>query len=104
MYYTYIIQCVDSSFYAGITTNIERRINEHRNKTKNCAKYTYTHDVDKLVALWKSENRSTAAKLEYHIKRLKKQEKIKLIDENQFDLLPAIDKTLYIRITDYSNE
>ena len=85
MYYTYIIQCKDSSFYTGITTNIDRRITEHKNKTKRCAKYTYTHDIDKLVALWQSENRSTASKLEYQIKKLNKKDKIKLIKENQFE-------------------
>ena len=104
MYYTYIIQCKDSSFYTGITTNIDRRITEHKNKTKRCAKYTYSHDIDKLVALWQSENRSTASKLEYQIKKLNKKDKIKLIKENQFDLLPMLDKTSYKRITDYSNE
>ena len=103
MYYTYIIQCKDSSFYTGITTNNDRRITEHKNKTKRCAKYTYTHDIDKLVALWQSENRSTASKLEYQIKKLNKKDKIKLIKENQFDLLPMLDKTSYKRITDGNN-
>lgn len=98
MYYTYILKCKDSSYYTGITTHIHRRMNEHINKTRRCAKYTYSHDVDNLEAIWISENRSTASKLEYHIKKLSKKEKIKLIEENQFDLLPKIDKHLYQRV------
>ena len=29
-YYVYIIECADESYYTGITNNIERRFNEHK--------------------------------------------------------------------------
>jgi predicted GIY-YIG superfamily endonuclease len=30
MYYVYILRCSDNSYYAGSTSNLERRLEEHR--------------------------------------------------------------------------
>lgn len=79
MYYTYMIRCKDGSIYTGITTNIERRWSEHLNKDKKCAKYTKSHDVLKIEAIWKSETRILASKLEFKIKKLEKNQKEELI-------------------------
>ena len=35
MYYTYIIQCLDSSYYTGITTDIDRRLKNIKQKAVN---------------------------------------------------------------------
>ena len=82
MYYTYIIRCEDNSLYTGITTDPKRRLYEHKNKTKECAKYTLRHNVKNIEALWESEDRASASKLEYRIKRLSKIQKEKLIISN----------------------
>ena len=37
------------------------------------------HNAEKIEAVWKSENKSLASKLEFHIKRLKKAEKEDII-------------------------
>lgn len=79
MYYTYILRCKDNSLYTGITNNINRRLKEHLTKDKKCAKYTKKHTAIKLEIVWKSENRSLASKLEYYIKKLKKEQKEELI-------------------------
>ena len=80
MYYTYMLRCADNSIYTGITTNLERRMNEHFNKLETCAKYTHSHTAVKLEIAWESENKSLASKLEYHIKHcLTKSEKENLI-------------------------
>ncbi len=81
MYYTYMLRCKDNSIYTGITTDIKRRIEEHMQKTEKCAKYTISHDVLKLEAVWETENRADASKLEYHIKHLTKKQKENLIIE-----------------------
>ena len=84
MYYTYMLRCQDNSIYTGITNDIKRRMEEHFNKEKKCAKYTYTHDAIKLEALWESSDKSKASKLEYAIKHnLKKEEKEELIKNNK---------------------
>ncbi|NLC87671.1 MAG: GIY-YIG nuclease family protein [Clostridiaceae bacterium] len=79
MYYIYMLRCEDNSIYTGITTNLERRMEEHFSKSDKCAKYTMRHNAKKLEAAWQTENRILASKLEYAIKTLKKEEKEKLI-------------------------
>ena len=79
MYYTYMLRCEDNSIYTGITTNLERRMNEHFSKNEKCAKYTLTHTAKKLEQAWTTENRVDASKLEYSIKKLPKDKKELLI-------------------------
>lgn len=47
MYYVYMLRCVDNSIYTGITTNVERRMKEHLERSNKCAKYTRTHFAKK---------------------------------------------------------
>lgn len=77
-YFIYILECNDGSLYTGITTNIEKRIAEHNTSTKG-AKYTKARRPVKLVYQEASENRSTASKREYAIKKLSRLKKIQLI-------------------------
>ena len=75
MYYTYMLRCKDNSIYTGITTDVKRRMKEHKEKDVKGAKYTRRHEFLKLECVFSSENRVSASKLEYHIKRLSKKEK-----------------------------
>lgn len=83
MYYTYILRCKDNSLYTGITTDLERRLKEHKQKGEKTAKYTMTHSAIKMEMAWESENRVLASKLEFHIKKLKKQQKENLIKNSE---------------------
>lgn len=101
MYYTYMIRCIDNSIYTGITNDLKRRMSEHFEKTEKCAKYTLRHTPKKIEAVWESEDRALASKLEYHIKSLKKYDKEILIkyDVKISDILSnKIDCNLYRRI------
>lgn len=80
MYYVYMLRCEDNSIYTGITTDIERRMKEHFEKSEKCAKYTKKHSAKKLESVWETENRILASKLEYHIKTLTKEKKERLIE------------------------
>lgn len=81
MYYTYMLRCEDNSIYTGIALDINKRMKEHFEKN-NCAKYTYSHNAMRLEAVWESENKSLASKLEYRIKILSKSQKENLIKDN----------------------
>jgi len=74
-----MIRCKDNSIYTGITTNLEKRMQEHFTKNEKCAKYTKRHQAIKLERAWESENRTYASKLEYWIKQLPKKQKEELI-------------------------
>ena len=78
MYYIYILQCSDKTFYTGITTDLKRRILEH-NSSKLGAKYTRGRRPVKLVYHHKYKNRSMALKEEYRIKNSTRKEKLKII-------------------------
>ena len=77
MYYTYMLRCADNSIYTGMTNNIEQRLNKHILGLG--AKYTKTHQVEKIEAIWRSKTKSLACKLEFQIKQLTKKEKEDLI-------------------------
>ena len=79
MYYTYILRCKDNSLYTGITTDLARRLKEHKEKGEKTAKYTLRHEVEKMEIAWESENRVLASKLEFNIKKLTKKQKEELI-------------------------
>ena len=86
MYYIYMLRCEDNSIYTGITTDVKHRMQEHFSKV-NCAKYTYVHTAKKLEAVWQTETRVLASKLEYRIKKLTKAKKEELINKNNLEEL-----------------
>ena len=73
----YILKCGDGSLYTGITTDVERRIKQHTEGKG--AKYTRGKAPLKLVYKKRFKNRSLASKREAAIKKLTREEKIKLI-------------------------
>ncbi|MDO5548403.1 MAG: GIY-YIG nuclease family protein [Eubacteriales bacterium] len=87
MYYTYMLRCTDGSIYTGIAADVSRRMKEHFTKDKRCAKYTRWHTAQKLEAIWQSEDRAAASRLEYRIKRLSREQKEQLIAENAMEQL-----------------
>lgn len=77
MNYTYILKCSDNSLYCGWTNDLEKRIATH-NAGKG-GKYTRTRLPVELVYYETFETKEEAMSREYHIKRLSRSEKIKLI-------------------------
>lgn len=83
MYYTYMLRCSDNSIYTGITTDVSRRFAEHQGRIPGkCAKYTGSRQAVSIDAVWQSESRETASRLEFYIKKLPKEKKERLIAEN----------------------
>jgi len=83
MYYLYILKCRDNSLYTWITTDLERRVFEHNN-LDIWAKYTKARRPCELVYFEELLDRSLATRREIEIKKLNKQNKIKLIKSKQF--------------------
>ncbi|PJE74036.1 MAG: endonuclease [Candidatus Taylorbacteria bacterium CG10_big_fil_rev_8_21_14_0_10_41_48] len=77
MYFVYIIKCKDKSLYTGITTDVERRLAEHREGRG--ARYTRVRGVLRVVYTERYNNRSLASKREIEIKKLSRAEKLNLI-------------------------
>lgn len=73
-----MLRCADDTLYTGITDDLAHRIKAH-NEGKG-AKYTRGRGPVTLVYSEYHEDRSAAAKREYAIKRLTRQQKLILIE------------------------
>ncbi len=78
-WFVYMLRCADNSLYAGITTNLERRLSEHNHSNRLGAKYTRVRRPVCLAYSEKVENRSQASQREYQLKKLSKANKEKLV-------------------------
>ena len=78
----YILRCGDGSLYTGITNDLERRLKAH--SSGRGAKYTRSHEPVELVYSEPAFDKSSALKRELAIKGLTREQKLKLIAENQY--------------------
>ncbi len=77
MYFVYILQCADGTLYTGITTDLLRRLAQH--KSGKGGNYTRAHTVEKIVYSEKASSRSLALRREAEIKRWPRAKKLELI-------------------------
>ncbi len=83
-WFVYMVRSGDGFLYTGVTTDVERRVSEHRSSSSATAsasskskgaKYFRTKSNLSLVFQHQVANRSIAQKLEYRIKQLGKPKK-----------------------------
>ena len=74
----YIIKASDDSLYTGITTDVQRRFDEHSDPKKGARFFRGRKPVE-VVYTENHPDRSSALKREAAIKRLSRGEKIELI-------------------------
>ncbi|TWX68601.1 GIY-YIG nuclease family protein [Colwellia demingiae] len=79
-WWVYLLRCNDNSLYAGVTTDINRRIGEHNN-SKLGAKYTRARRPVSLAYLEEANDKSTACQREYQIRHLAKLKKEQLVSK-----------------------
>jgi putative endonuclease len=65
----YVLRCGDATFYTGISTDVARRVDEHR-VGKRGAKYLRGRGPLEIIFQRSVGNRSIATKIEYRIKQL----------------------------------
>jgi putative endonuclease len=68
-WYVYIVRCLDSTYYTGITTDLARRMAEH-NSPRRGARYTRPRRPVVLVYSEPAHSRGAAAKRECQIKKM----------------------------------
>lgn len=77
MYFVYLLQCSDQSIYCGITTDVKRRFREHKDGIGS--HYTKAHGAEKVIYTEEMTSRSDASKREIEIKKMTREEKLRLI-------------------------
>lgn len=78
MFYTYILQCSDDSYYVGSTNDLDRRLRQH-NESKYGAHYTKIRRPVHLVYKETFKTMRESRRREYEIKSWKREKKIDLI-------------------------
>ncbi len=89
-YWVYILRCKDGTFYTGVTNNLDRRVEEHKNG-RNLTCYTFLRRPVLLV--YASEYRYVvdAIRSEKQIKKWSHAKKLAIIND-QLELLPGLAK------------
>lgn len=79
-YFVYILtNFEETTFYIGVTSNLQKRIWEHKNKV--IEGFTEKYNVDRLVYYEETNSVETALKREKQLKNWHRQWKINLIKE-----------------------
>lgn len=80
----YIIETKDSKLYTGITTDLSRRLKEHK-EGRAGARFFHFSNPEAIVYQETHPNRSQATKREIEIKKMTRQEKLALIQKSSSD-------------------
>ena len=80
MNYVYILRCADDTLYCGWTTDITARLSTHN--AGRGAKYTRSRLPVELAYFEEYDDRHDAMSREWHIKRMSREEKMRLVDGN----------------------
>ena len=75
MYYVYILKCSDGSLYTGFAKDLDKRLETHRKGLGS--KYVRARLPFELIYKEEFEDKITAFKREYEIKRWSRAKKIK---------------------------
>lgn len=77
-HFAYMLRCCDGTLYTGTAVDLERRVHSH-NHLKSGAKYTRGRRPVELVYKEACEDLSAARRREAEIKRMTREEKLRLI-------------------------
>ena len=70
----YILQCLDGTYYTGVTNDVENRMKVH--KSGKGSKYVARHGFSHLIATKVCKDKSDACKAEYWVKKMPRNEKV----------------------------
>jgi putative endonuclease len=74
----YVLRCADGSLYTGWTTDLERRLQQHR--AARASKYTRSRLPVELAGFFKVRTRTEARRLEARFKALPRARKLKMLE------------------------
>ncbi|WP_138433755.1 GIY-YIG nuclease family protein [Winogradskyella algicola] len=90
IYYVYILKCSDNTYYTGFTSDLSKRVLEHK-LGKHLDSYTYSRRPIELLYCAEFTNVEIAIETEKQIKKWSRSKKEALIN-NQFEKLPNLAK------------
>ena len=81
-FYVYMVECSDNSYYTGYSTNVEKRMKQH--KEGKGSKYLRCKQPIKFVYVKELSNLGKALKEEHKIKQLTHKEKRELFNSLEY--------------------
>ncbi len=107
MAFVYMVRCAGGAIYTGMTRDIGARLRTHLEKKPAAAKYTKSHPLEELLALFETESERDARRLEARIKQYPRERKLALtrdltalggeafpLPEDMGKITPHIDATI----------
>lgn len=80
-WFVYILECDDDSLYTGITNDLNKRMTAHKNGTGS--KYVRWKGFKNILHAISVADKREAAKIEYSIKQLERNDKITFFMKHQ---------------------
>jgi predicted GIY-YIG superfamily endonuclease/ADP-ribose pyrophosphatase YjhB (NUDIX family) len=78
-WFFYALRCADDTLYAGVTTDLARRVAQHN--AGRGARYTASRRPVRPVAAWRFPDRGTAQRAEARFRQLNRARKLALIEQ-----------------------
>ena len=82
----YLLECADTTLYCGVTTDLSRRLDQHNGLLPGGARYTRSRRPVTLKAAVRTDDKTTAFKIEAMIKRLPRAKKLSCLAELSLQL------------------
>jgi len=82
MYFVYLLECKDGSIYTGITNDLKKRLDRHKNGLGG--NYTRAKGAKKILYTEEQADRGSALKREAEIKKWPRLKKLNLIQFGKF--------------------
>ena len=76
-YFVYLLECEDGSLYTGITTDVKRRLAEHKSGVGSS--FTRAKKAKRIAYTEEQPSRSAALKREAEIKKWPREKKLALL-------------------------
>jgi putative endonuclease len=78
-WHVYILKCADGSLYTGVARNLQRRLRQHNGALVGGSRYTRGRRPVELLWSDTEPDRSSAQRREASIKKLSRDEKLRLL-------------------------
>jgi len=77
-WWVYLMECADRTLYAGVTTDLARRVEQHNGMVPGGARYTRGRRPVRLIWSEVCDSRSTAQRREAAVRKLGRRQKLAL--------------------------
>ena len=78
-WYVYLLRCGDGSLYTGVARDLQRRLQQHNGELAGGSRYTRGRRPVELLWSDTAPDRSAAQRREVSIKKLRREEKMRLL-------------------------